>query len=85
MAARQGYRLTCLMSNLTEQEQAFYAGIGTISPYSHRINDRCGRGTVWFCHILILLILKRTQRDGSPVPHSAFGKYGKEVGIIDST
>ena len=25
------------MSNLTEQ--AFYAGIGTISPYSHRIND----------------------------------------------
>ena len=25
------------MSNLTEQ--AFYAGIGTISPYSHRINE----------------------------------------------
>jgi len=30
LAARQGYRLTCLMSNLTEQ--AFYAGVSTISP-----------------------------------------------------
>jgi len=30
LAAKQGYRLTCLMSNLTEQ--AFYAGVGTISP-----------------------------------------------------
>jgi len=31
LSARQSYRLTCLMSNLTEQEQAFYAGVGTIS------------------------------------------------------
>ena len=36
LAVKQSCRLTCLMSNLTEQ--AFYAGIGTISPYSHRIN-----------------------------------------------
>ena len=30
LGARQGYRLTCMISDLTEQ--AFYAGIGTISP-----------------------------------------------------
>jgi len=28
LAVKQGYCLTCLMSNLTEQ--AFYAGVGTI-------------------------------------------------------
>ena len=36
LAARQSYRLTCMMSNLTKQ--AFYAGVGTTSPYSHRNN-----------------------------------------------
>jgi len=36
LAAIQGYCLTCLMSNLTER--AFYTDVGTISPYSHRIN-----------------------------------------------
>jgi len=43
LAVRQGYRLTCIMSNLTEQ--AFYAGVGTISPYSHRNNDSCSLKT----------------------------------------
>ena len=37
LAVRQGYRLTCLMSNLTEQ--AFYAGVGTTSPYLYRSNE----------------------------------------------
>ena len=37
LAARQGYRLTYLMSNLTEQ--AFYAGVGVIKPYSYRSNE----------------------------------------------
>jgi len=37
LAARQGYRLTCLSTDFSEL--AFYAGVGTISPYSHRNND----------------------------------------------
>jgi len=40
-ADRQGYRTTCLMRILSEQ--AFYAGVGVIKPYSYR-NGRLLRG-----------------------------------------